>query len=496
MEHNGLAPPRAHGRSLLAGLVFVNLVGAMVSSVGAPLIPGIARADHVSLLDAQWSLTIAVLVSVVATPLTGRLSDGPHRRPAMLLVLAATTLGGILAAASGGFGMLIAGRALQGLGMGITPMAIAVARGELPGHRVRPGVGLLSVTNAVGIGLGYPVTGLVAQWLGIGGAFWFAAAVSAAALAIGLVILPPATGRPQQDVDIWGAGMLAASLGALLVAFSEGPAWGWASGPVLGLLAAGLVLGALWARYELGRAHPLVNLRLLRRRAVLTADATALIAGVGMYLMLSLSTRITQAPTTAGGLGATTVIAGLVLVPFSFATLASSRLVPAVRRLLPYRWRLPATTALTLAAMAMFGAWHAALWQLLVIMAVQGLGIGLFFSLVPELIVGAVEVNETGSAMSFNQVSRYFGYSIGSALTAVVLQASTPAGRQLPEPSGYTAGALAGCAAWIAAGLIALILAAPSRRRSEHAARQGHPAAPRSEARAGSASPMQGGFDG
>jgi MFS family permease len=472
----GAADPR-RGNKLLVGLILVNLVGAMISSVGAPLIPDIASADHVSLLDAQWSLTIAVLVSVVATPLTGRLADGPHRRRVMLTVLAAAALGGVLAAASSNFGLLLVGRGLQGLGMGVTPLAIAVARAELPEDRIRPGVGLLSITNAVGIGLGYPVTGLVATWLGIHGTFWFAAAVSAVALAAGAAILPAATGRPRQRVDITGAAMLAASLGMILIAISEGPVWGWASGAVLGLLSGGVIVAALWAWHELRAAQPLVNLRLLRHRAVLAADVTGLVAGVGMYLLLSLGTRISQAPVASGGFGASTVVVGLALVPFSAATLASSRLLPAVRHVLPRRLRLPAAAVLSLAAMAVFAAWHGALWQLLVVNAVAGLGIGLLFSLIPELIVGSVDLNETGSAMSFNQVIRYVGYSVGSALAAVVLQAYTPAGHPLPTTSGYTAGGLVACAAWAVTGLAALALS-PGARTAQRPLAMTEPAGP------------------
>lgn len=464
MKSAGSGASTTNGRGLLPGLVFVNLVGALVSSVGAPLIPAIASVDHVSLLDAQWSLTIAVLVSVVATPLTGRMGDGPHRRTVMLVALAATTLGGVLAAVSGDFVLLLVGRGLQGFGMGLTPLAIAVARSELPEPRVRSGVALLSITNSVGIGLGYPVTGLVAQWFGIHGAFWFAAVMAAVALAVGWVVLPAAGDRPRERVDSGGAAMLAVALAALLVGFSQGPVWGWASGRVLGLFTAGVVVGAVWARYELTLARPLVNLRLLRHRAVLTADVTGLVAGVGMYLLLSLATRICQAPIGAGGLGTTTVVTGLVLVPFSFASLAASRLVPALRRFASERWRLPAATVLPLAAMAILAACHDRLWQLLVVMALDGLGIGLFFSLIPELIVGSVALTETGSAMSFNQVTRFMGYSIGSTLTAVVLQAYTRAGSPQPQPSGYTVGALVACGTWVAAGLVALALGArPSR---------------------------------
>ncbi|MFJ5018143.1 MFS transporter [Streptomyces griseoluteus] len=76
----------------------ITLVGAVVSGLGAPLIPAIAASTSVSLASAQWTLTITVLVAVVATPLMGGLGDGRHRRPAVLTALALVAAGSVIAA--------------------------------------------------------------------------------------------------------------------------------------------------------------------------------------------------------------------------------------------------------------------------------------------------------------------------------------------------------------------------------------------------------------
>ena len=75
------------------------------------------------------------------------------------------------------------------------------------------------------------------------------------------------------------------------------PDWGWGATTTLGLLALGVVLLALWTRNELRVDAPLVELRLLRRRAVLTANVTGLVLGVAMYLGISLVTQVVQLPT-------------------------------------------------------------------------------------------------------------------------------------------------------------------------------------------------------
>jgi MFS family permease len=93
---------------------------------------------------------------------------------------------------------------------------------------------------------------------------------------------------------------------------------------------------------------------------------------------------------------------------------------------------------------------------LLVTMTVAGVGIGLVFALVPTLIVGHVPESDTGSALSFNQIFRYVGYSLGSVLTATVLQAYTPDGSPYPSSQAYLAASFAGAIVWAAAGLASL----------------------------------------
>src|SRR3712207_9314971 len=133
-------------RALVPVLVFVGTVVAVISSLGAPLVPAIAETMRTTLPSAQWSLTATLLVGAVATPVVGRLGDGPHRRGVVLAVLAVVTLGGVLAALPLGLGWLIAGRALQGVGLGLTPLAMATAREALEGDRSRPAIAALSVT--------------------------------------------------------------------------------------------------------------------------------------------------------------------------------------------------------------------------------------------------------------------------------------------------------------------------------------------------------------
>lgn len=447
------------GRALVPVLVFLGMVVAVVSSLGAPLIPTIAADYRVSLSAAQWSLTITLLMGAVATPTLGRLGDGPRRRTVILAALAVVLAGSILAAAPLGFGFLVTGRALQGVGLALTPLAIASARDALPADRSRPAVALLSITTVAGVGLGYPLTGLIAQGLGVRAGFWFGAVVSGLALVAAAVVVPPSRQQQAHRFDVLGGLLLGGALAGLLLALSQAESWGWTAPRLLAVSAASMLALATWIRRQLRTAHPLVDLRLVRHRSVLTADVTALFAGAGMYLLLSLVTRFVQTPAAAGyGFGSSIVVTGLVLLPFSMTSVAASRVAPLLAGRTSPDAVLPFGSAIFLLAMLLFAFVRSSLWEVFAVMAIAGLGVGCTFAAIPGLIVRAVPVRETGSAMSFNQVLRYVGYSTGSALSAAVLEAHTPVGRLLPLGSGYQLAALIGCGIWVLTAALSLLL--------------------------------------
>ncbi|WP_338703198.1 MFS transporter [Streptomyces sp. Q6] len=446
-------------RALVPVLVSLGMLVAVVSSLGAPLIPTIAAQDHVSVSTAQWALTVTMLVGAVATPVMGRLGDGPHRKNVILTGLAAVLAGSVLAALPLGFVWLLAGRALQGVGMGLVPLAIATARDALPPARARSAVATLSLTTAAGIGLGYPITGLFAEYLGMAAGFWFAAATAAAALAATVLVVPAPPHRPATPMDVPGGLLLAGGMAALLIALAEGERWGWSSLPLLGLAAATVILLGGWIAHSLHAAHPLVRIRLVRDRGVLLANLTTMVGGVGTYLLISLVTRYVQTPTSAGyGFGASIVVTGLLLVPFSAASLVTGRLVRALGSAATPARMLPLGCLLSLGALVCFLLGRSSLWGIGAMMFLAGLGVGVTFAVTPGLIVGGVPAEETGSAMSFNQVVKYIGYSTGSALSAVILQAATAPGDALPADDGYRTAGLAGCTAFVITGILAVVL--------------------------------------
>jgi MFS family permease len=461
-----VAPPRS-SRALVPVLIFIGTVVAVISSLGAPLVPAIAARTGASLPQAQWSLTVTLLVGAVATPVVGRLGDGPRRRPVVLAVLGLVTLGGALAALPLGLGWLIAGRGLQGFGLGLTPVAIAVARDALTGARSRSTVAALSVTVVTGVGFGYPTAGLIAELGGVHAAFWAGTAISLLALVAAAVVLPGSPDAPARELDVVGALLLGAGLTGLLLALGEAETWGRRS-PVLWILSGGAVVVLLaWVRWESRTDAPLVDLRLARGRTAATAHVAALLVGLGNYLLLAAIPILAQAPAArGGGFGTSIVVAGLILLPFSLASVVAGRLARSFADRPAGRLVLPVAALVQGVAFVLFLLARTHLWELFVLMAVAGLGVGAAFAAFPALIISAVPRHETGSAMSLNQVLRYVGFAVGSALTATVLAAATPAGASSPGGGGYGTIAWIGLAVCLATAVLTWVIPARAAGRS------------------------------
>src|ERR1700733_2749498 len=225
-DPTGLDALTLRRRLLVPTLVLSGSLMAVVSSLGAPLIPTLAQADGVSLSTGEWILTITLLTGALATPVMGRLADGPRQRAVILVALAAVVAGCVVSAVSSGFTVLIIGRALQGVGLGLLPVAMAIARRNLPPQQARRTIATLSVTTAIGVGLGYPVTGLIAQFLGFRAAYWFGAITVTGALVLAALVLPPRSAGTSRRFDVVGAGLLSLAVIGVSVVLSEGGGWG------------------------------------------------------------------------------------------------------------------------------------------------------------------------------------------------------------------------------------------------------------------------------
>ena len=463
-------------RATLPVLVAVSGLVAVVTSLGAPLIPSIAQSDGVSLSTGEWVLTAALMTGALATPAMGRLADGPRKRRVIVVALAVVCAGCVLSAVSTGFAMLVVGRGLQGVGLGLLPVTMAIARSEFSPQKTARAVATLSVSAAVGAGLGYPITSLIAQFYDYRAAFWFGAITVAAALVLVIVVLPWQSDGHSRPFDYLGMATLGTAVVGVSVVLSEGGEWRWTSARSLGLIALSVVMVGVWVAHELRITDPLIDVRQVRNRSVLTADTSAFLIAVAMYLFLPIIIEFVQIPVDSGyGFGTSILVSGLVFVPLSFGSFAASRCLPAYTKRFGVRSMIPFGSVVFAASTLFFALEHRSLWEAFFAAGIAGIGIGFTFAAMPGFIIQAVPASETGSAMGLYQVLRSIGLSLGSALASAILISYTRSGQTYPTYEGFRVTLIIATALCLATAVLSFVLpgktvetpSAPSRELKE-----------------------------
>lgn len=417
MTANDTSSPR-YG-ILLFTLALVTTITSIVSSLGAPLVPKISTDYDVEITQAQWTLTATMLMAAIATPVLGRLGGGSWRRPTILVGLSIVAAGSVLAALPLGFEALVIGRTMQGVGLALVPLAMAVARESFAPRQLASAISLLSVTGIAGAGLGYPITATVAHLWGLHAAYWLGAILSLITLLMAVRYIPGSRTSTRMSVDWFGAVLLSSGTAMFLLAVSHGDSWGWLAPRTLALSVVGVAAFALWIGWTLRREQPLVDLRLAVRPGVAAPNLVAAGGGIAMYTLLTLVIVLVQNPDW--GLDQSLAVAGLMLTPYSLMSVVGSRLsLAAVDRfgpdlVLPLGCGIFMCSTMGVALVHDHVAW-AVLW-----MAVGGLGSGFSFSSLAVLIIPHVPSEETGSAMAFNMVLRYLGFSVGSAVSVALM---------------------------------------------------------------------------
>lgn len=432
---------RQTGR-LGVALVSTALAGAVVGSVGAPLITPVATGMHVSLNAAQWTLTITLFSGAIAGPVLGRLGSGPYRRVTILATLGLVTAGGLLTVLPLPFAALLIGRGFQGLAVAVGALLMSVARTHLPPERSASTIAAISVASTVGIGVGYPAISLLDQLAGLRAAYGLGFLLSVAALVIAWRTLPVEQPGDLPRIDVTGALLLAVGTLGILLVVAEPSLWAtvWLAG---GILAGAVAVLAVWAFVELRSTAPLVNLRLLAHAPVLRANLAILVAGTGLYLLFSLFTRYVQTPAGAHyGFALPGVAAGAALIPFSLLGFVAGKAVPQLIARIAERRTYALAVVVAVASAMLFTVAGGSLLAVLAAIALLGFAVGGVFAVMPKLVLVGVPHEETASVLSINQIARSIGMSIGSAIAGFLLAASTPIGAVFPDQNGYVAAAL------------------------------------------------------
>jgi EmrB/QacA subfamily drug resistance transporter len=475
--HEGMTSGTTHSASaaerkpgvILAVLALGALAYSVLQSIVAPALPRLGADLHASTTDATWILTGFLLSASVLTPVFGRLGDihGKHRL--LVVALALLTLGTLVCALADSLGLMLAGRVLQGAGGGVFPLAFSIVRDELPRERVGHAIALLSAMLGIGGALGVVVAGVIVENLSYHWLFWIPLGFTTLATITAWRLVPESPVRQDSRVNWLSAALLAAGLVVLLLGITQAGRWGWGSTKNLAFVAGGLGLLGVYVRAELAARVPLADMKVMAARGVWTTNAVTLLVGFGMFAGIVVVPALLEMPAQTGyGFGDSVLTAGLYLVPNAIAMLLVGPV--AARLAADHGAKVPALlgTALTGVAYALLAVAHATHGEVIAALVLQGIGIGLAFSSVANLIVDAVPHTQTGAATAINTIMRTVGGAFGSSIPASILAAHTIAGTPAPTEGAFTA------VFWVAAGVMALGVAAglavPSRRRARNAA--------------------------
>jgi len=450
---------------VIAVACYCGIVVALTQTMIIPLVPVLPRILHSSAADASWAITATLLAAAVMMPISGRLGDMFGKRLMLLLSLVALVVGSLLCALFDSLGVVVAGRALQGLSMGAIALGISIMRDELPPARVGSAVAQVSATLGVGGAVGLPIAAVIAEKGSWHALFWVAAALAALGVAAVAILVPESPVRTPARFDVLGAIGLAAGLLALLVAITKGGDWGWGDRWTLGLLGASAVVFVVWGIWELTVAAPLVDLRVSARPQVLFTNISSVAVGFAMYGMSLIPMQLLMAPAATGyGMGRTMIQAGLLLAPSGFVMYLFSSVGARLSAA-----RGPRTSLATGIVVIGLGYVSALFlrdepWEITLATVFIGAGIGVAYAAMPALIMGAVPITETAAANGLNALMRSMGTSLSSAVVSVVLAHEVvhlgPA--VLPSAHGFTVALLVSAgAAVVALGFALAIPGAP-----------------------------------
>lgn len=463
--------PRQHYRVTFGVLAMGTLAYVLMQSMVLPALGTIQHDLHTSQEAVAWLLSAFLVSSSVATPILGRMGDMFGKEKMLVVMLAVLAAGTALGGLAGSLWLLIVARVIQGVAGAVFPLSFGIIRDEFPAEKVAGGIGLISTLLGIGSGVGIIVGGPVVQHLSYHWLFWIPLPLVVAALVAAIRFVPESPVKTPGKVDVRGAVALSAWLVALLVGITQGPTWGWGSPGVVGLLVATVGFFVLWVRVELRATQPLVDMRLMRIPTVWWTNVAALLFGVGMYASIVVLPPFVEIPARTGyGFGASATMAGVFLVPSAMAMLVVGLFNGRITGALGAKGSLVLSGVVSAVPFGVLALAHGSPWEVYATSAFSGLGVGLGFAALTNLVVDAVPPTVTGVATGMNANVRTIGGAVGSQVVASILTAGVLASGYPSERSfGIAFGFMA--VSFVLATLAAVVV--PVARRAAEAAPPG-----------------------
>jgi len=442
-------------------LLMVVLDNLVVSTA----LPTIQRDLGASFEALQWTVNAYTLTFAVLLLTGAALGDRFGRKRMFIVGLALFTIASALAALSNSIETLIFARALQGTGAAIVvPLTLTLLSAAVPAERRGVALGAWGAVGGLAVALGPLVGGAIVEGINWHWIFWLN-------VPIGLVLLPLAWARldesrgPANKLDIPGLALVSVGLLAVVWAVIKGEELGWTSPYIVGFMALGIIALIGFVFWERRAPAPMLPLYFFKSRAFSMANLASLLMYFGMFgavFLLSQYLQIAQ--------GYSPFQAGLRILPWTIAPIFVAPIAGAMSDRVGGGLLMGvglAMQAIGLAWLGLVATPTVDYAQLIVPFIISGIGMGLFFAPVANVVLSAVRPHEEGQASGANNAIREVGGVFGVAVLASVF---TAFGGSYVSAEAFTDGmrpAILIGAAFVAVGSLAGFAIPKLRRMSD-----------------------------
>ena len=408
------------------GVVMIGLFMALIDVTIVNIsIPQLERDLGASVDTVSWVLNAYNIVFAVLLVSMGRLADQFGRRRFFLIGMSIFTFGSLMCALSPSVDALIASRIVQAVGAGIlAPLALATTALVFPPAQRGLGLAMMAVVANVAAAIGPPIGGVLVEFAGWpwdSGWHWiFMINVPIGIIGVALALrVMPETRDPHagSEVDWWGMVTLGVAIFCLTFGLVEGNQRGWGSPVIVGLFAAAVLFGLLFAVSQRYGKYPMLTRGLVHNRQFMGASTSLLLFGIGM-----MGTLFMTVLAFVNLWGYSELEAALAVTPVPLMAMLVSPLVGRFSdRLPPRAFGVPALIVMAI------GLWALSempaqpdLWSAVWPLALVGLGVGATFPAVSIGSMGSIKGQELGLGSGIVNMARQVGFAIGVALLVAV----------------------------------------------------------------------------
>ncbi|WP_425956710.1 MFS transporter [Xylanimonas sp. McL0601] len=450
--------------SLMLATALVALDATIIATASSTIARELGRFDQL-----PWLFSAYLLAQAVSTPVYGRLADIVGRKRLMLVGIGLFFVGSALAGAAPAMGVLIAGRAVQGLGAGaVMPVSMTITSDIYTLEERARTQGYLASVWGISSVVGPTLGGVFSQFVSWRWIFWVNLPLAVlAALMLQLRYHESRQISRREPIDYLGAALLASGSTLLLLGLLEGGTrWPWGSAATVGVLATAVVLLAGFVVRARTIRYPILDLAVLRRRVVGASTGASLLVGV---VVVGLSTYVPIYAQEVRGVGA--LIAGFALAALTIGWPISASQAGTVYLRIGFRLTAVIGSSLVVVGgllMLLLGS-GSSLVLVAVFCFVIGAGMGL--TAVPTLIAAQASAapTERGSVTGTNMFARAIGSAVGVAVLGAVVNANTTLG---PDGAPHGPGVMTAmrlvfvALAIVSVALLAAVTTMPEDRRA------------------------------